>query len=978
MSRTIACTSPRPRRGLPWPSLLGGIALVLATGAGAAAQPIACGETVSGAFATADEVDVLTFAAQGGEAVVITTPPAVAPEACWQLRAPGGGAVGQSKCGGGAARTLPGETGTYSIEVFANGVGATGPWVLTLEFVSATANGASNGPPAPACGVVGDGTRPIACGETLTGAFEVVGETDTFTFAGQGGEVVAIAVPGTPDPETCWQLFAPNGSAVGGAECRIAATRALPAQTGVYTILVSDSGLDETGAYALTLEAVSATAAGAANGPPAPVCAQEEDDGTRPIACGETLAGVFEVAGETDTFTFLATGGEAVAITVPGTADPETCWQLYAPDGAAVGGTTCRGGAARTLPAQSGAYTIHVLDDDLRDAGGYWVTLEAVSATAGGASNGPPVPVCARPVEDGTQPMVCNQVRSGRFDAPGETDTFSFESAGSHQVSIAVPTTADPEACWQLYAPDGAAVGGATCRAAAARTLPAKAGVYTVNVFESGLDETGPYTVALTFPDVACTAMTPTPTATPTVTATPTATLSATPTVTATPTRTATTTPTVTATPTPTATVTATPTVTPTATAATPTPTPTVTATATPTPTPLRTPGCGNAHVDEGEVCDRAAVPTGCPDDAACTAQCTACVPCAATLDVSGAAAAAAGETCVLVHLGNTTAVRGVQGTIVDLPNELAAVRAECTSRTAGFACSVHEVAGSSQAQLVVVDLGGACIAPGSGPIAQVCLTDAAPTCPASTLVALDVRDVLIADCDNAPLAPACVAGGSVACGGELGDCLANGDVDLFDVLQAIDVVLQRLVPTADQAVLCDVDCDLDTDIFDVVRMIDALLERIPLPLACPGVAPAEADAGGTVASTEAATAMVADTRAARIPRAARAPRSAVVRQRGRSIVLDNRDVGVRALELTLVPEGGPVELREVRGTRRAHGFEVLSSRSDPSGPVKVILVALDGATLPPGRGTVVRLKTRNLRGAGKLRLTDARIVAAP
>jgi hypothetical protein len=979
MSRATARTSSRSRRGPHWPFALVGIALVLASAGAASAEAISCGETVTGEFATADEVDLYTFAAQGGEAVVITTAPGLDPEACWQLRAPDASAVGLAKCGGSAARRLPGQSGTYTIEVFANGLGAPGPYTLTLEFVSQTADGMSNGPPSPVCARDGDGTQPIVCGETVSGAFDVAGETDTYTFAAHGDEVVAIAVPGTVDPETCWQLFAPDGTAVGPTACRITDTRTLPAQSGVYTIVLSDSGLDETGAYSLTLEAVSSTAGGVSNGPPAPVCARE-DDGTQPIACGETATGVFETVGETDTFTFVATGGEAVSIAVPGTSDPETCWQVYAPDGTAVGNMQCRGGAARTLPAQSGVYTIHVFDDDLSDTGEYRLTLEAVSGTAGGVSNGPPAPVCAQPVNDGTQPMVCNQVWSGVFDAPGETDTFTFDSPGSHQVSITVPSTADPETCWQLYAPDGVAVGGATCRGGAARTLPAKAGVYTIDVFESGFDEAGPYTVALTFPDVACTAMTPTPTATPTVTATPTATLSATPTVTATVTSTATPTATVRATPTPTATVSPTPTLTPTATAVTPTPTVTVTATVTPTPTPIRTPGCGNAHIDAGELCDESATPTGCDADATCLSHCTACVPCAATLTVSGTAAPAAeDESCVLVHLGNATAVRGVQGTIVDLPDEFTAVRAECTARTAGFSCSVNEVQETNQTQLVVVDLGGGCIAPGSGPIARVCLADAPPVCPAATLVDLDVRDVLVADCDNAPLAPSCVAGGSVLCAGELGDCLADGGVDLFDVLHAIDVVLQRSPTTPEQAVLCDVDCDLDVDIFDVVRLIDTLLERIPLPLACPG-APLGAGTAETaegVAAAAEATARAADLRAAHAPRPERTPRSATVRQRGQTIVLDNRDVGIRGLELTLVPEGGPVALREVRGTRRARGFEVLSSRSDPSGPVKVVVVALDGATLPRGRGAVVRLKTRRLRGGGKLRLTGARIVEA-
>jgi len=42
-----------------------------------------------------------------------------------------------------------------------------------------------------------------------------------------------------------------------------------------------------------------------------------------------------------------------------------------------------------------------------------------------------------------------------------------------------------------------------------------------------------------------------------------------------------------------------------------------------------------------------------------------------------------------------------------------------------------------------------------------------------------------------------------------------------------IDVLLQRKVPTADQAILCDVDCNTHVDLFDVLKTIDLLLQRI-------------------------------------------------------------------------------------------------------------------------------------------------------
>ena len=917
----------------------------------ASAAAILCGETKTGTFATNGQVDIYTFAAQAGETVFIATGNMPTPNACWQLLAPPSATpIGTTTCGGGASINVP-TTGTYTINVFASTPAATGPYAVSLEFVSQTANGTANGPPSPVCARGDDGTQPILCGETKSGDFEVIGETDTYAFTGNGGETVAIAVSGITAPQACWQLYAPNGAAVGQARCRGSATRTLPAQTGTYTVLVFDASFDETGSYSVTVEGASATAGGLSNGPPNPIC-RRGNDGTQTIACGETKIGQFDVVGETDTYAFLALGGESVSITVPSQLHPEPCWQLFAPSGAAVGSMVCAAGATRTLPAQSGTYTIQVFDDGFDDSGSYAITLEAVSETSNGESNAPPNPICRRG-DDGTQPIACSEVKTGAFDVAGETDTYTFFSDGGHSVTIAVPTTTDPETCWQLFAPDGTAIGGVTCRATSNRALPDQSGAYTIKVSENGLDETGSYTIGLTFLGVPCTSVTKT--ATPTTTRTPTAT-PGTPTLTPTRTLTPTPTPTITRTGTKTPSPTATPTATPTS--ATSTPTPTRTRTVTPTPTTTATPGCGNGHIDAGEPCDASASPSGCGASQRCTAGCGGCTQCNAIVSLSGGAAVPGGQACVLVEVSNATAVQGVQATIVDVPDELTIVSSECTARTNGFTCDANEVQGTNQLKLVVADLaGGGCIAAGEGAVARVCLTDKAPMCVADAVVGLQLQDVLVADCNDTPITPVCTDNGSVICGTELGDCLADRDFDLFDLHHMVDVILGRRTPTAPQAVLCDNNCDLHIDIFDVVREVDALLERIPRPLTCPTgraverLTTAAADQGG--ASTSAAR----------------------VRQRGHTLLLDDRAGAVRGVELTFTPEGGPVAFAEVRATRRTRDFEIAAHQNDPSAPVKVVIYAVDGRTIPAGRGALARFTTNHLRGAGKLRLTDVKIV---
>jgi hypothetical protein len=312
------------------------------------------------------------------------------------------------------------------------------------------------------------------------------------------------------------------------------------------------------------------------------------------------------------------------------------------------------------------------------------------------------------------------------------------------------------------------------------------------------------------------------------------------------------------------------------------------------------------------------------------------------------------------VDLTNAGGIRGVQATLVDVPEELTLTSVECTTRTAGFACDANE--GANGLELVVVDLNGGCLAAGTGPIARVCVSDTAPMCTAPSTIALDPQSVLVASCANTPVST-CNQPGGVLCGGELGDCQADGDFDLFDVINTIDAVLGRITLTTTQSTLCDNTCDGTVDIFDVVAQIDALLQGIPTPQSCPG-------------ATVGQSAQAALQRAAVSSRqGARAATRVETRARGRLVQLDNPKTAVRALELTLVPEGGPFDVRDVRPARRDRKFEVAFHQADPFSPVKVVVVSLDGEAITPGSGPVVRLRPESGTRRGHLRLTDVKIV---
>lgn len=102
--------------------------------------------------------------------------------------------------------------------------------------------------------------------------------------------------------------------------------------------------------------------------------------------------------------------------------------------------------------------------------------------------------------------------------------------------------------------------------------------------------------------------------------------------------------------------------------------------------------------------------------------------------------------------------------------------------------------------------------------------------------VLVEVLDVAIEICGEPGLS-ACGTG--QLCVGcrcrQMGDCQNDGGApNLFDVLEALDIILERQTADANQMILCNVDCDTDIDLLDVLETIDVVLQRIPPPPPCP------------------------------------------------------------------------------------------------------------------------------------------------
>jgi hypothetical protein len=147
-----------------------------------------------------------------------------------------------------------------------------------------------------------------------------------------------------------------------------------------------------------------------------PFCAQGQQ-----IACGQTVTGNLTAAGQTNTYTFSATAGEAVDLFALN--DPTNLvTEIYGPTGSRVGGPTTNtftGPINLTVP---GTYTIRVRAADYETTGPYGISLTFLTGRCGtGLVWGPPI--------------------SGSMSSLAEVDSYTFSGNAGESVTINVQSS---------------------------------------------------------------------------------------------------------------------------------------------------------------------------------------------------------------------------------------------------------------------------------------------------------------------------------------------------------------------------------------------------------------------------------------------------------------------------------------------------------------------------------------------------------
>jgi hypothetical protein len=304
---------------------------------------------------------------------------------------------------------------------------------------------------------------------------------------------------------------------------------------------------------------------------------------------------------------------------------------------------------------------------------------------------------------------------------------------------------------------------------------------------------------------------------------------------------------------------------------------------------------------------------------------------------------------CVDLRLANCGTPVGLLQGIVSAPVADFALEAgsvTCGELPDGYHCQVNDTGSAFKFAVVPpVTTPATCIdAKGNRMVVHFCLQDKAPICSGQPSVPLALTQVQAIDCGG-DAASLDTRNGTVTCSGLLGDCNADGRIDVDDLLAQVDVALQSAAPTVSQRERCDDDCDGDVDIFDMRDEMEAILGSTTPPLPC---------------SAEANTGQANDQKRLSMGRG--------------TLRVKNPDAPIRGIQLTLMPTGGPVTVTGVKATRRTRGFTVVYRQLDPNGPVTVLIVSPTGRSIKRGAGQVARLSMGHARHRGRLHVTDVRI----
>jgi len=215
-------------------------------------------------------------------------------------------------------------------------------------------------------------------GQTLFGSIERIADAKTYKFTASVDDTIQIRITRTSEtlrPRV--RIFYSNGAEVCSANSGNPVTwidKCKLPSAGTYTMLVDDTFSSATGNYTLYLQRL--------NNP----------DSAQPINYGQTLESTIERIADAKTYTFVATGGDLVQMTMTRTSDSlRPRIRIFGPTGIEVcsansGNPTTQ--LANCSLVSTGIYTVLVDDTFSSSLGSYTLALQCLNTAC--AANPPP------------------------------------------------------------------------------------------------------------------------------------------------------------------------------------------------------------------------------------------------------------------------------------------------------------------------------------------------------------------------------------------------------------------------------------------------------------------------------------------------------------------------------------------------------------------------------------------------------------
>lgn len=259
----------------------------------------------------------------------------------------------------------------------------------------------------PACGAEALEPRrllaAIASGQTIQATIGVAGEVDDYTFDANAGDAIVAGLSRDGSAiEPRLRILSPTSAVLHDEINTFGLDHVLAAPvSGTYTLRVSESGDNETGAYAVSLARL-----------PGP---QTSDGDDGPLTSGQSYLGGITLS-DIDVFTFTATAGEKITMGLSRVGSSiEPTLDVFSPAGTNVfTGTTAFGLAADFAVPTGGSYYAVVRDANCDEVGQYRLSFAR-----------PFTPTVATPLGSGQ--WVRGSVDAGQF----KLFTFNLAQAGA-------------------------------------------------------------------------------------------------------------------------------------------------------------------------------------------------------------------------------------------------------------------------------------------------------------------------------------------------------------------------------------------------------------------------------------------------------------------------------------------------------------------------------------------------------------------